>query len=168
MTFFDTMQKNAVISPDGQYRYQLGRVWAGSGHSNILTFVMLNPSTADAEMDDPTIRRCIGFARRERYHGICVVNLYAFRATSPEDCFKAVDPHGPENDAHLKEAATMARAFSTPIICAWGVHGGGSNRGLALLQQAYRGPLHCLGRTKAGHPRHPLYVPSTQEFEVYR
>lgn len=168
MTFFDTMRKSAVISLDGQYRYQLGRVWAGSGHSNLLTFVMLNPSTADAETDDQTIRQCIYFARRDKFDGICVVNLYAFRATKPEDLWKAADPQGPENASHLIEAAKMARVFNTPIVCAWGLHGGGGTYSFAVICEQYADLLFCLGRTKAGYPRHPLYIAHTQELEVYR
>jgi len=127
------MVRSAVISPCGLYRYRLSRQWTEPSYS--LAFVMLNPSTADAEVDDPTIRRCIGFARREGYGGIEVVNLYAFRATSPDDLWKAKDPCGPENEGHLISIARASVGYGTPIVCAWGAHGGNSNRPIHLMQR---------------------------------
>ena len=133
----------------------------------MLPFVMLNPSTADADLDDPTIRRCVGFARREGAGGIVVANLYAFRATDPAALMKASDPYGPDNDDALKAVAAEAAATGMPIVCAWGVHGGKSNRPIVLLQS--RGArLLCLGKTKDGNPRHPLYVAGSQPLEVFR
>lgn len=152
----------AVISDCGKFRYRLSRIWRDGGH--ILPFVMLNPSTADAKNDDPTIRRCMGFARREGYSGIEVANLYAFRATAPVDLWKAIDPFGPDNDQHLMDVATASAAHGVPIICAWGAHGGNSSRPITLMQ-AINADLRCLGKTKDGKPRHPLYVKGDQPFE---
>lgn len=165
--FFDTAAKSAVISPCGKYRYRLERSW--ENNPQLLTFVMLNPSTADALLDDPTIRRCMSFAHNLLCGGIVVVNLYAFRATKPKDLWLAADPFGPDNDSYLEGAALSARAAGTPIVCAWGAQGGGSNRGMAILQEFYQGPLHRLGKpTKKGQPRHPLYMTSNVRFEVHR
>lgn len=104
---------DAELSECGEYRYRLSRVWDEAKRP--LTFIMLNPSTADAEVDDPTIRRCMGFAERERAGGIIVVNLYGFRTTKPSDLFQATDPIGPGNDRALKRAARQAKS----IVCAW-------------------------------------------------
>ena len=118
--------------------------------------VMLNPSTADAEKDDPTIRRCIAFASRERFGGVEILNLFAFRATAPADLKAAADPIGPDNDRHLR--ALFARHRT--IVAAWGTHGGYRGRAEAVLGMAagLGVTLTCLGRTAAGYPRHPLYL----------
>jgi len=96
------LQRGAVISPCGLYRYSLTRTWSAALP---LPFVMLNPSTADADIDDPTIRRCMAFARREHAGGIIVANVFAYRATSPADLWKATDPFGPWNDDTLETVA---------------------------------------------------------------
>lgn len=157
------ISSSAVISECGKYRYRLSRRWNESGYS--LPFVMLNPSIADAKIDDPTIRRCMGFARREGYAGIEVANLYAFRATFPVDLWKAIDPEGPNNVQHLTDVAKAAATYAVPIICAWGAHGGRNNRPIAIMQ-ATGAELRCLGKTKDGKPRHPLYVRADQQFEL--
>jgi hypothetical protein len=124
---------------------------------------MLNPSTADASKDDPTIRRCIGFATREGFGGIIVVNLFAFRATKPEALKDAADPIGPENLAHLQLLATSAAAGATPLLCAWGA-GRDASHAKAALAAAH---LVCLGRTADGSPRHPLYVKANSPMERF-
>lgn len=127
-----------------------------------MVFVMLNPSTADAEVDDPTIRRCIGFARREGYDALHVLNLYAYRATKPADCFGASDPVGPENDGYLGREFTAAVGAGFPVVVAWGANAR-SDRVAAVLRLAPHAlTLRCLGMTKGGHPRHPLYVHGDQ------
>jgi hypothetical protein len=174
--------KTAKMSVCGRYRYLLMRSWGQCGYSGMfpetlgfysekysrpmLPFVMLNPSTADAAVDDPTIRRCMGFARREGFGGIMVANLYAFRAKNPDDLWRADDPYGPENDSALLHVANYAYCKGVPIVCGWGVHGGKNNRPIALMQQM-GARLVCLGRTKGGYPRHPLYVRADQSFEDY-
>lgn len=111
------MEKTAIISDCGRYRYQLGRTWSDGP---IARFIMLNPSTADATEDDPTIRRCISFAKREGAGAISVVNLFAFRATKPADMMKATDPIGPENNDHLREWVGHEFGFAKLVIAAWG------------------------------------------------
>lgn len=146
-------RSTAIISRCGLYRYRLTRRW---GDGPTCGFIMLNPSTADADVDDPTIRRCRGFAMREGCGGLMVGNLFAFRATRPEDMANADDPDGPEN-RHFVE--NMIAQVDGPLIAAWGSHWMASDP--LVLQWVYdaAGPkLTCLGITKNGHPRHPLYV----------
>jgi hypothetical protein len=164
MTDDQPMRKYAQISDCKRYRYLLTRTW--NDNRDALPFVMLNPSTADAEIDDPTIRRCISFAEREGAGGIMVANLYAYRATDPTSLWAREDPYGPANDHALMQVASFAAAAGIPIVCAWGVHGGRNNRPIVMMQQA-GARLVCLGRTKDGHPRHPLYVKGTQPLEPY-
>ena len=138
---------SADISPCGLYRYTLRRTWASGPEC---AFIMLNPSTADADNDDPTIRRCISFAKREGCGALLVVNLFAFRATDPAEMARAADPVGPDNDRVLDEALKTDFA-----IAAWGAHPMAQKKGKLLAAQYY---LDCLGKTKSGAPRHPLYV----------
>lgn len=142
---------NAVISADGLYRYRLERQW---GNDRACVFVMLNPSTADAAEDDPTIRRCMGFAKRERCGRLIVVNLFAWRATDPGELVRAADPVGPENDWHVAEAC---RGAGGPVVAAWGAHHMATDRA-AKLVDALDLQAVCLGTTRDGAPRHPLYV----------
>jgi hypothetical protein len=145
----------ALLSDDGAYRY---RLWRGAGRS--MLFVMLNPSTADASADDPTIRRCVSFAAREGCTRIDVINLFALRATDPKALAAHADPVGPDNRTHTDEALSMAVHCDFPIVAAWGAHGFAVSRAVAFAQAAarLRAPLLCLGTTKDGAPRHPLYV----------
>ena len=164
-------QMGAVISDCGQYRYSLNRSgWMG-GTGNVL-FVMLNPSTADASEDDPTIRRCIRFARDWGFASLSVGNLYAYRATKPDDLGllgqlavgeRARGNHyGPiyrnVNDNWLRSMALQANQ----IVVAWGANEGPvparAARATEILTTHFGPFLKALGLTKAGHPRHPLYV----------
>lgn len=157
---------DAILSPCGGYRYLLTRRW-GAGRA--LAIVMLNPSTADASVDDPTIRRCMGFARREGFDGIEVANLYAFRATKPGKLALVDDPEGPDNLDHLRRLAIQRRDGGV-ILCAWGAseHADpGHVRGVTNQLQHYGAALVCLGKTKAGAPRHPLYVHADQALERF-
>lgn len=151
---------SALISADGLYRWSLTRRW---GRGPMLTWLMLNPSTADAFTDDPTIRRCIGFAKAWGYGGIVVVNLFALRATHPELLNQHPDPVGPRNDDMILAAA---RAHS-PLVVAWGADAPAERvqavTDLLSLEQRADPDGQCarllaLGHTKAGFPRHPLYV----------
>jgi len=146
---------SAIISDCGQYRYQLNR----AAHDRYTTcgpalFIMLNPSTADAALDDPTIRRCRGFAKSWDCAGIIVANLYALRATNPAELWVHADPVGPDNEMHL---AALIREHDT-IVCAWGANAK-RDRVAQVRKMFHRNsrPM-CLGMTKAGAPRHPLYV----------
>ena len=164
---------SAIISDDGLYRYQLTRKWSDAAP---MTFAMLNPSTADAAKDDPTIRRCMGFARREGCGGIVVVNLFGLRVTRPVHLFDktvADDPNGPENVHHVDDAIDYALDHLAPVVCAWGA---AKN---VEKSPAYVGwfaasddddswlSFQCLGTTADGSPRHPLYVKADQPLEVW-
>ena len=133
----------------GDYRYTLTRVWDPALPT--ITFVLLNPSTADATQLDPTLRRCVGFAKCEGYGGMVILNLYAFRTRDPKVMMAANDPVGPNDDRVLAEATGT-------VVAGWGTNADPARvaRALALLPR-----LHALGITKDGHPRHPLYVPAT-------
>jgi hypothetical protein len=134
------------------YRYRLWREWDAALPR--IVFVMLNPSTADAERNDPTIRRCIGYAERWGFGSLEAVNLFAYRSTQPHHLKTAADPVGPENDRYLLEA--VARADQ--VLLAWGNGGMLLNRGervITLLKG--RATLYCLGKTQSGHPLHPLH-----------
>lgn len=144
------MQSSAVLSPCGLYRYRLDRQWADGPRC---CFVMLNPSTADASNDDPTIRRCIGFAKREGCGGLTVVNLFAFRATKPTALLSATDPVGPDVDRHID---AVLRETDGPVIAAWGAWNKGTRAKIVRAMMGDR--AKCLGHTKDGSPRHPLYL----------
>ena len=111
-------------------------------------------------MDDPTIRRCRGFADAEGFDGMIVVNLYALRATDPRELRKHADPVGPDNDYYLCRVAVEYG----PIICAWGANADSERvRHVVAMLRKYGAQLWCLGVTKDGHPRHPLYVRGNTE-----
>lgn len=154
----EAVARAAFISPCRRYRYNLVRCWNDSGR--LLPWIMLNPSTADANVDDPTIRRCMTFADDWGYDGIIVVNLFAYRATDPKALALAYDPFGPLNKEALGHHVLRT---ADKVMAAWG-----ANRAVdqALAIPKVRAlltslPLHCLGTTAAGHPRHPLYVKAT-------
>lgn len=147
----------AIFDPTFRYRYRLQRL-VGLGRGAV-TFCMLNPSTADETTDDPTVRRCIGYARTWDYSILHVVNLFAWRATDPRDLPNDESAIGPENDDHILAAATEASL----TVCAWGMHGARLGRGTAVLRLLRdRGvtphALRVLQRT--GDPGHPLYLPA--------
>lgn len=144
----------AIFSRDHLYRYTLNRCWDDA--LPMCVFIMLNPSTATAEDDDPTIRRCIDFARRLSCGRLGVVNLFAWRTTRPADLLRVADPVGTGNDHAIRGAVRGASA----LVVAWGVPGMWKGRGaevIALLRAEHCKPL-CLGLTENGSPRHPLYV----------
>jgi len=141
-----------VLSSCRRYRYTLWRIWNPA--LGYVMFVGLNPSTADARSDDPTLRRCIDFARTWGYGGLCLTNLFAFRATRPADMKAAIDPVGPANDRHLK----MVAGGASIVVAAWGVHGSHLQRDQTV--RTMLGRLSKLKLTKRGQPRHPLYLPN--------
>lgn len=182
--------KGAAISADGRYRYRLWREWRlhpkpahwetwedggrpmldGAGHQlgapKSCVFIMLNPSTADGDQDDPTIRRCVGFAKAWGYDRLDVLNLFAYRATEPSELLALDhmdDPVGPGNLSAFRGMLDNDGIFGTPvgtIICAWGNHGthlGQDETVLGWLEDRERFALRV---SKDGHPGHPLYLPA--------
>ena len=149
----DGLEYGAIFDMIGKYRYTLWREWS-TYHPRIV-FVLLNPSTADQERNDPTIRRCIGFARAWKFGSVEVVNLFAYRATDARELLKIDDPVGDENDLFLIHAVERC----STVVVGWGSRGtllGRDRRVLSLLVD--KKDVFCLGITKDGQPRHPLYV----------
>lgn len=151
----------AVFSECGTYRYQLTRTFDGGTIAFPLVVVMLNPSTADATVDDPTIRRVSGFARAWGHRGMLVLNLFALRSTDPSALRTDADPVGPENDETLRLALEAARNVDAPVLAAWGAHGNLRGRAFRVRHMVEGVRWICLGFTKARDPRHPLYVPAS-------
>lgn len=150
----------AVFSPCEQYRYALTRGASGP----TIAWVMLNPSTADAFKDDPTIRRVRGFSEAAGFGRVVVVNLWALRSPDPKALARHPEPVGPENDAQIGEWTADAGM----VVAAWGagVEPVGSDR-VEEVCALIDAPIVCLGLTNGGHPRHPLYVPAAQGFEEF-
>jgi len=145
----------AEYSPCRRYRYVLTRAMNPEvigDDTRTIAFVGLNPSTATATTDDPTVRRCIGYAAREGFGRFVMLNAFAYRATDPADMKACPEPVGPGNDAAILRVVGEADL----VVFAWGAHGGHLGRHDALLELV--GPRHCLGVTKGGFPRHPLYL----------
>lgn len=165
--------RSAQISPCGRYRYTLDRTW-GDPFGPAVYWIMLNPSTADAEVDDPTIRRCISFSKRQEAERMRVVNLWPYRATKPSVLTEAaeagIDLDGVGGRFYL-ESALAGWGDEDIVVAAWGA----SLPSLATervewvlaMADEYDTPLNCLGLTKAGHPRHPLYVKGDTPFQHY-
>jgi hypothetical protein len=159
---------SAIISADGLYRYSLTRKLNKVSGFGRCVFIMLNPSTADAERDDPTIRRCKTFTASFGCDELRVVNLFAFRATNPQEILWAkpgTDVIGPENDFHILTAFSNCKI----AVAAWGTNGYYKNRANAVRELAKANPalkLMHLGLTKDGYPRHPLYVKSDTKLEI--
>jgi hypothetical protein len=151
------VQSKALISPCGRYRYLLKRVWDLASPPAV--FVMLNPSTADATQDDPTIRRCLGFARTWGFGGIAVVNLFALRSKDPASLRTEPDPVGPHNDQHIRDLSGTGAV----TVVAWGASNPDPERARAVLRILRGGAcrLKCLRLTKAGEPAHPLRLPAS-------
>ena len=137
---------------DGRYRYRLWRTWDRSRFPAV--FCCLNPSTATAFEDDPTVRRLVGFAKAWDRGGIVLVNLYALRATDPAELAKAEDPVGSSNDQAIRDIDAVE------VVAAWGSHPMAAKRAAAVAA-LIKAPLVCLGTNKDGMPRHPLYLPYT-------
>lgn len=136
-----------------EYRYELHLTWNPMERG--ILFVMLNPSTADEWQDDPTVRRCISFAKRSGFGSMSVVNLYALRATNPEELLAHRDPVGPRNDRSIRELASLADR----TVVAWGAHKMAAARAAKVLPMLTE-PM-CFGWTADGFPKHPLYLHST-------
>ena len=155
------MQGGAVIT--GNYRYLLWREWNSS--SKTVSFIMLNPSRADASFNDPTITRCINFAKSWGYGRLEVVNLFAYRTSKPSLLKQATEPIGKDNERHIIESVER----SDRIILAWGNHGMWQKQDLYILQLlGNHNHLYSLGITKQGCPRHPLYLRRTIETQIWK
>ena len=155
---------SAVISPCGLYRYELRRsitVHGGQPHGRRVCWLMLNPSTADAEQDDPTMRKVLGFSRRWGYEEIVVVNLYAWRATDPKAMLEIAavqlaEAVGPDNDRHILAAAAEAEV----VVLGWGANADHRRaRDVLRMLEPHAAKLRCLKLTGNGHPGHPLMLP---------
>lgn len=144
----------AIYSDCERYRYALTRVWDDAGSRAL--FVMLNPSTATEVQNDPTVERCERRARALGFGAFRVLNIFGYRATDPRDMRAAADPVGPGNDAAILAGIDWADR----VVCAWGTHGAHLRRGAEVeaMMRASGTPLHHLGLSKAGHPKHPLYI----------
>jgi len=145
---------NAIFSDDRKYRYVLSRVWDDSKPAVLL--IGLNPSTADETKNDPTIRRCIGFAQKWGFGSLYVCNLFAYRATYPQDLFKQEDPVGSENDEWIKKIQNEVDL----VVLAYGNHGHYKSRHLEILR-IINNP-HCINTSKSAMPMHPLYLKYTE------
>ena len=144
------MKKDAILSEDRKYRYVLSRIWDES--KSMVMIIGLNPSTADETIDDPTIVRCIDFAKNWGYGGIYMLNLFAFRATLPKDMFSVENPIGDENDKFIEKYSKL----SDKVICAWGNDGNFKNRSQYILSNIEN--KFYLKLNKSGEPAHPLYL----------
>lgn len=149
----------ALFSECGKYRYELWRIW--DDRSPLMVWVMLNPSTADAEVDDPTIRKCQGFARRHLHGGVIILNLFAWRSTDPKVLATVGDPIGPKNDTHIDAVLHSIAPGGGTVMAAWGADPAARFRGPAVIKRIRStcGLVRCLGTTQSGAPKHPLYPP---------
>ncbi|EGF20712.1 MULTISPECIES: DUF1643 domain-containing protein [Streptococcus] len=154
------MKKDAILSEDRKFRYILSRVWDEAKPT--VLFIGLNPSTADENEDDPTIRKCINFAKSWGYGGILMANLFAYRATNPRVLYSEQDPIGSDNDFYIKEYADK----SEMIIACWGNHGSFNNRSHEVYGLV--DSLHCLDTNKSGEPKHPLYIRNDAKPKPYK
>lgn len=144
------IKSSAQLSPCKDYRYALWRIW--DEDKPYALFICLNPSTADENKDDPTLVRCIKFAQSWGYGGLCMGNLFAYRATQPKDLIKSSDPIGAENDYWLEKLSRDAGI----VIVGWGNHGSFLNRSNEVLNRLSK--TYCLKKNKSGQPSHPLYI----------
>jgi hypothetical protein len=150
---------SAAFSPCRTWRYTLTREWEsslGDSEARSCLFVCLNPSTATETKDDPTIRRCIGFAKTLGYSRLTVCNIFALRSTDPKALYAHADPVGPENLEHIESEAVRHEL----LIAAWGNHGELCGQGVTVMNllRVLAGAVHVLGLNATGQPKHPLYL----------
>ena len=157
-------QTGAFFSECRKYRYSLWRKW--DARLGKMMFLMLNPSTADENANDPTVERCQRRAKEIGYGGLVVCNLFAYRATQPEDMKRQADPVGPLNDQTILHEAK----FADMVVCGWGEHGSHLGRSDAVVSLLHGAgvTLHCLRTNRSGQPQHPLYVSYNQKPVLYR
>ena len=159
---YNLSSADAEFSPCRTWRYALWRTW--DHNEGYVAFIGLNPSTADETKNDPTVTRCIGYAKRWGYGGMIMLNIFAFRATDPKVMKKASDPVGPDNYKFLK----MYHEFADITVACWGTHGAFGDQGKTVAKWLRRGKgLLCFGCTKEGHPKHPLYLRGDARLEPF-
>jgi hypothetical protein len=156
---YPTKKSGASFSPCRIWRYVLWRTW-GDLHGSRCAFIGLNPSTADEEVNDPTVTRCMGFAERWGFHGMYMLNLFSFRATDPKEMKLAEQPVGPADDVTLRHYAGLADR----VVCCWGNHGAHRKRSDAVrkLLSSLDREVCCFKINGTGEPVHPLYLPNAQ------
>ena len=154
------MIKRATFSEDGEYRYSLSRIWNQSKLG--VQFVLLNPSTADDKNDDPTVRRCINFAKQWGYGSLEVRNIFSLRCTKPRNLYRAVRPIGENRVEDI--IASQSVVYFAKIVFGWGSHGKLLRRGRWVMDVLRdKGlPIYCFGFTKNGQPKHPLYLKKSE------
>lgn len=154
---------SACISDCGHFRYSLTRVWDEA--KPMIAFIGLNPSTADESEDDNTIRKCVKFARRDGFGSLCMINLFAFRATQPADMKRHGMPIGRDNDRTILETVNLCNR----VVACWGNPGSWMSRDKAVCKmlEKHGVALYCLEVTKSGQPKHPLYIKDSQAFMPY-
>lgn len=157
------MNRSAIISEDGRFRYLLARSWDPS--LKAVVFVMLNPSTADGQTDDATVRKCITFAKSMGCGSLFIVNLFAYRTKDPKELKFAGWLVGPDNNRHIEEAALFGNVDK--VICAWGANARGLSRPEEVLYMLRMQGItpYALALTPDGIPRHPLYLPGSSKPE---
>jgi hypothetical protein len=155
----DDAPSTAVYSDCACYRYALTRTWDPDGRR--VLFIMLNPSKATEVQNDPTVERCERRARALGFGSFRVTNIFAWRDTDPFQMRKVPEPVGPDNDDTIRDGV----AWADQIIAAWGTHGAHRNRGQQVAEMLFSNgdPVHCLGLSKQGHPKHPLYISYSQK-----
>lgn len=159
------MNNQCVFSPDRLFRYSLiHQLDEANPSEKLLYFLGLNPSRADEIQLDNTLRRVRGYTAREGYGGFIMGNIFAFRATDPNDMYAAKDPIGPDNDYWLLEHAKRCGK----VVCAWGGHGAYLDRGLAVAELLKDCELVCLKTNSDGSPAHPLYLKKDLPFISYK
>jgi hypothetical protein len=156
------VESGAIFDATGDYRYTLWREW--DERRSRVAIVMLNPSVADEMQNDPTIRRCIEFARSWGYGSVEIVNLFAYCTPYPKELSNATEPIGIENDRYLRQASNRSRG----LVFAWGNWGYLRSRDRQVCKLLARVERYCLGLTRTGQPRHPLYLPRDTQLMPYR
>ncbi|RVM91495.1 DUF1643 domain-containing protein [Sinorhizobium meliloti] len=153
--FQPSIRKSAIVSECATYRYELRRVWDDA--LPMLAVCMLNPSTADASVDDPTVLKLIHFGKLWGYGGLLIVNLYAFRSPSPKEMFAAgAAAVGPQNEKFTAAAVFYARDNGGKLLAAWGNDGNERAMFFARWTRCQGVELVCLGTTQSGAPKHPM------------
>jgi len=146
--------KDAILDETRTYRYMLKRQW-GEDNNNFVNFVLLNPSTANEERDDPTVMACIALAQNMGFDGLYITNLFALRTKNPDTLKQNKNPIGDKNDTFIKRYALKSKR----IIIAWGNHGEFLRRGEKVIHIISQIQVpYCFEITKKGNPRHPLYI----------